>query len=184
MRRQPKGASASRLYAWLYRASAPASNGTHSAHFRAPVVKWISQSRLGGIVGGFRYKSPDGSGIERTPILIGANPFEICARGEMDITTGFEPVVGGSNPSGRKPNIMTRIRMARVGLPVAVHVRSALDRESERAGIPPGANRTWRPLQNSLPSRKFRISKRKITEVTMFIRSISGGASAILSPYG
>jgi hypothetical protein len=28
--------------------------------------------------------------------------FYFCALSEMDITAGFEPAIGGSNPSGRK----------------------------------------------------------------------------------
>lgn len=31
--------------------------------------------------------------------VLGFPARRTCSRGEMDITTGFEPVVGGSNPS-------------------------------------------------------------------------------------
>ncbi len=69
--------------------------------------------------------------------------FKLCPRGEMDITAGFGPAIGGSNPSGgklvpayylswdskgrseAKPNVR--------GKRASVALRAAQDR------IPPGA---------------------------------------------
>ena len=40
--------------------------------------------------------------------MINAPVCAICARGEMDITTGFGPVIVGSSPAGRTKTKITR----------------------------------------------------------------------------
>ena len=46
--------------------------------------------------------------MRKNEVLITIEESDHRLRGEMDITTGFEPVVGGSNPSGGTASLKLR----------------------------------------------------------------------------
>lgn len=69
-------------------------------------------------------KPPSGFGFGGAAWHNSITPTQ-CSRGEMDITTGFEPVIGGSNPSESTKvkvyDIVFSVRVSGYGL-VVEHV--------------------------------------------------------------